>query len=315
VLDRGRLSPTEEGVPQGGVISPVLMNVALHGMEEAAGVRYRLTGPRAGELAVGSPTLIRYADDLVTLCHSHGEAQQVKERLAEWLAPRGLAFNEDKTRVVHLDEGCDFLGFTVRRYHGMLLIKPSKAAVRRIRARLTAEVLALRGQNAAAVIAKLNPIIRGWAAYYRGVVSSEVFASLDSHVWKLVYKWARHTHPNKPRGWVTARYFGRFNTSRQDRWVFGDRDSGRFLTKFAWTKIVRHQLVIKGASLDDPALADYWASRRSRNKHRHPTLPPAHAVDLHRACSGHRRGPWTPTPPARPKPTPAASGSPTYASP
>jgi RNA-directed DNA polymerase len=275
VLDRGRLSPTEEGVPQGGVISPVLMNVALHGMEEAAGVRYRLTGPRAGELAVGSPTLIRYADDLVTLCHSRGEAQQVKERLAEWLAPRGLAFNEDKTRVVHLDEGCDFLGFTVRRYHGMLLIKPSKAAVRRIRARLTAEVLALRGQNAAAVIAKLNPIIRGWAAYYRGVVSSEVFASLDSHVWKLVYKWARHTHPNKPRGWVTARYFGRFNTSRQDRWVFGDRDSGRYLTKFAWTKIVRHQLVIKGASVDDPALADYWATRRSRNK------PPLSSPLLH----------------------------------
>jgi len=160
VLDRGVLAPTEEGVPQGGIISPALMNVALHGMEEAAGVRYRLTGPRAGELAVGSPTLIRYADDLVVLCHSQEEAQQVKERLARWLKPRSLAFNEDKTRTAHLDEGCDFLGFTVRRYHGMLLIKPSKASVRRIRARLTAEVLALRGQNAAAVIAKLNRLVR-----------------------------------------------------------------------------------------------------------------------------------------------------------
>jgi RNA-directed DNA polymerase len=180
VVDGGSFAPTEEGVPQGGIISPVLMNVALHGMEEAAGVRYRTSGPRAGELAVGSPTLIRYADDLVVLCHSRDEAQQVKERLAEWLTPRGLAFNEDKTRIAHLDEGCDFLGFNVRRYHGMLLIKPSKAGVRRIRARLTAEVLALRGQNAAAVIAKLNPIIRGWAAYYRGVVSSEVFTSLET---------------------------------------------------------------------------------------------------------------------------------------
>ena len=271
VIDRGGFAPTGEGVPQGGIISPALMNVALHGMEEAAGVRYRPTGPRAGELATGSPTLIRYADDLVVLCHSRDEAQRVKERLAAWLAPRGLAFNEDKTRIAHLDEGCDFLGFTVRRYHGMLLIKPSKAAVRRIRARLTAEVRALRGQNAAAVIAKLNPIIRGWAAYYRGVVSSEVFASLDSHVWKLVYKWARHTHPNKPRGWVSARYFGRFNTSRQDRWVFGDRETGRYLTKFTWTKIVRHQLVIKGASVDDPTLTEYWAWRRRRNK---PPLSP-----------------------------------------
>jgi RNA-directed DNA polymerase len=103
------------------------------------------------------------------------------------------------------------------------------------------------------------------------VVSSEVFASLDNHVWRLIYKWARHTHPNKPRGWVTARYFGRFNTSRQDRWVFGDRETGRYLTKFSWTKIVRHQLVPKGASVDDPALTEYWASRRRRNT---PPLSP-----------------------------------------
>jgi len=266
VVDRGSFAPTEEGVPQGGIISPVLMNVALHGMEEAAGVRYRTSGARAGDLEPGSPTVIRYADDLVALCHSHDEAERVKERLAAWLKPRGLVFNEDKTRIAHLDEGCDFLGFTVRRYHGMLLIKPSKTAVKRIKARLTAEVKALRGQNAAAVIAKLNPIIRGWAAYYRGVVSSEVFASLDDHVWKLLYKWARFTHPNKPKRWITARYFGRFNPARQDRWVFGDRDTGRYLTKFGWTKIVRHQLVSKGASVDDPALTEYWALRRRKNK-------------------------------------------------
>ncbi len=98
-----------------------------------------------------------------------------------------------------------------------------------------------------------------------------MFTSLDNHVWRLVYKWARHTHPNKPNGWVTSRYFGRFNESRQDRWVFGDRENGRYLTKFAWTRIVRHQLVIKGASVDDPALTEYWASRRRRNK---PPLSP-----------------------------------------
>ncbi|MEV4251299.1 group II intron reverse transcriptase/maturase [Streptosporangium canum] len=272
VVERGSFAPTEEGVPQGGIISPVLMNVALHGMEEAAGVRYRTFGSRAGELQPGSPTLIRYADDLVALCHSHDEAERVKERLAVWLKPRGLAFNEDKTRIAHLDEGCDFLGFAVRRYHGMLLIKPSKTAVKRIKARLTAEVRALRGQNAAAVIAKLNPIIRGWAAYYRGVVSSEVFASLDNHVWKLVYKWARFTHPNKPKRWITSRYFSRFNPARQDWWVFGDRETGRYLTKFGWTKIVRHQLVSKGASIDDPTLTNYWARRRQKNR---PPLGPS----------------------------------------
>ena len=105
--------------------------------------------------------------------------------------PGGLAFNEDKTRIVHLDDGVDFLGFNVRRYRGKLLIKPSKAAVKRIRARLTAEMRALRGHNAQTVLIRLNPIIRGWSAYYRHVVSSEVFNALDYHVWKLTYKWAK----------------------------------------------------------------------------------------------------------------------------
>ena len=133
VIDRGHFAPTERGSPQGGVISPVLMNVALHGMEEAAGVRYITTGSNAGTARPGSPVLVRYADDLLALCHSREQAEQVKARLAAWLAPRGLAFNEDKTRIVHLDDGVDFLGFNVRRYRGKLLIKPSKAAVKRIR--------------------------------------------------------------------------------------------------------------------------------------------------------------------------------------
>ena len=179
VVEDGRFTPTEEGVPQGGVISPVLLNIALHGMEQAAGVRYHTTGSNAGWTVTGSPVLVRYADDLVAFCHTRDEALEVKARLAAWLAPRGLAFNEDKTRIVTLDEGFDFLGFNVRRYHGKLLIKPSKAAVRRIRERLRTEMRSLRGTNAQAVLIRLNPIIRGWSAYYRAVVSSETFTALD----------------------------------------------------------------------------------------------------------------------------------------
>ena len=111
VFEAGKgFAPTGEGTPQGGVISPCLLNVALHGLEGAAGVRYRTTGTHAGETEQDSPVLIRYADDVAVLCHSQKQAQQVKARLAEWLAPRGLSFNEDKTRVVHLTEGFDFLG-------------------------------------------------------------------------------------------------------------------------------------------------------------------------------------------------------------
>lgn len=267
VVEKGWFTPTEEGTPQGGVISPVLMNIALHGMEKAAGVRYQRLGSNAATTAPGSPVLVVYADDLLALCHTRQQAEQVKARIAAWLAPRGLVFNEDKTRVVHLeDQGCDFLGFTIRRYRGKLLTKPSQAALRRIRKRLTTEMLALRGANAEAVIAKLNPIIKGWAAYYRIGVSKRAFASLDHHVWRLTYKWVRHSHPNKPKRWVTARYFGEFNKSRQDRWVFGDRASGRYLTKFAWTPIVRHRMVPGTASVDDPALADFWVTRRRRSR-------------------------------------------------
>jgi RNA-directed DNA polymerase len=129
VVEEGRFSPTEEGTPQGGVISPVLLNVALHGMEQAAGVRYRLKGTHAGEAKPDSPVLIRYADDLVALCHNKEQAEQVKARLAGWLAPRGLVFNEDKTRIVHLDEGFDFLGYADLRVMPTPTPKPLPEAV------------------------------------------------------------------------------------------------------------------------------------------------------------------------------------------
>jgi len=274
VIDGGRFAPTERGSPQGGVISPVLMNVALHGMEEAAGVRYILSGSNAGTARPGSPVVVRYADDLLALCHSREQAAQVKARLAAWLAPRGLSFNEDKTRIVHLDDGLDFLGFNVRRYRGKLLIKPSKAAVKRIRARLTAEMRALRGNNAQVVLIRLNPVIRGWSAYYRHAVSARVFNELDQHVWTLTYKWAKFSHPHKGKRWITGRYFGAFNSARRDRWVFGDRESGAYLLKFAWMKITRHTLVKGWASPDDPALAGYWAARRRRGN------PPLRRAEL-----------------------------------
>ena len=265
VMDGGRFAPTEEGAPQGGVISPLILNIALHGMETAAGVKYFKRSRGGLETAPDAPVLVRYADDLLALCRSREHAEQVKQQLVEWLRPRGLVFNETKTQIVHVNQGCDFLGFNVRRYHGRLpLIKPSHDAVRQIRLRLRTEMRALLGSNAGAVLRTLTPIIRGWAAYYRTGVSSEVFSALDDYMWKLLYKWAKRTHPNKGRRWRVDRYFGRFNRARNNRWVFGDKDTGSYLPKFAWTKIVRHSVVIGTASPDDPDLARYWADRRGR---------------------------------------------------
>jgi len=136
--------------------------------------------------------------------------------------------------------------------------------MRRHRARLRDEMHSLRGANAAMVLQQLTPIVRGWAAYYRTVVSSQMFSALDRYMWRLTYKWAKHSHPKKSKHWIVNRYFGRFNKSRQDYWVFGDRSSGAYLVKHAWTKIVRHQMVKGRSSPDDPTLAEYWADRRRR---------------------------------------------------
>jgi RNA-directed DNA polymerase len=273
IFEAGKgFTPAGEGTPQGGVISPLLLNIALHGLEEAAGVRYHPNGKYDGKLRSGSPALTRYADDLAVCCHTRQQAEQVQAQLTAWLAPRGLAFNEAKTRIVHLSEGFDFLGFTLRRYsNGKLIITPSATAIKRFRKRLAEEFRALRGANATAVLAKIVPLTRGWSAYYKTVVSSTVFSALDHYLFKLTYKWACWVHSNKPKYWITGQYYRRFNKFRNDRWVFGNPENGAYLPRLSWTPIVRHTLVQGRASPDDPALAHYWARRRRKVK---PPLDP-----------------------------------------
>jgi RNA-directed DNA polymerase len=266
VFETGKgFAPAEEGTPQGGVVSPVLLNIALHGLEEAAGVCYR-GGVHAGHLKDDSPALVRYADDFVACCHTRQQAGQVRARLAGWLALRGLSLNEDKTHIVALTTGFDFLGFSIRRYpSGKLLIKPSTAAIRKHRKRLAAEMRRLRGTNTLAVINALNPLIRGWTSYYRGVVSARVFSALETYTWQLTWKWARRArHRNKPARWIASRYYGQFHPSRNDRWVFGDKKTGACLIKHNWTNIVRHVMVAGAASPDDPDLTGYWRTRRHK---------------------------------------------------
>ena len=157
--------------------------------------------------------------------------------------------------------------FNLRRYrNGKLLIKPSKVAIGEFRKRLAREFRTLRGANAAAVLVRIVPVVRGWVAYYRTVVSSKVFAALGDYLWKLTYKWACWTHSNKPKRWIVQRYYGKFDKFRADRWVFGDRETGAHLPNPAWTDIVRHTLVKGRASTDDPDLTRYWAQRRRKVK-------------------------------------------------
>ena len=266
VFEAGKgFAPAEEGTPQGGIISPLLLNVALHGLEEASGVRYSTAPSARGKTQRDSPVTVAYADDFVVCCHSRQQAESIRARLAGWLAERGLSLNEDKTRIVSLSQGFDFLGWNFRRYPvGKTLVKPSKGSVAKHRQRLADEMRRLRGSNAGAVIGTLNPVIRGWAAYHRSQVSSETFSSLGHYTWKLTWKWARWSHPGKGTRWTIGRYYGKFCPSREDKWVFGDRETGAYLLNHAWTGIRRHVMVKGRASPDDPDLTGYWENRRRK---------------------------------------------------
>ncbi|MEV7960300.1 group II intron reverse transcriptase/maturase [Streptomyces sp. NPDC088141] len=270
VLENGKLARTEEGTPQGGVISPLLLNIALHGMEEAAGCRYF---PR-GEARKGTPILVRYADDFVVMCHTKEEAHQVKAKLEEWLKPRGLKFNEEKTKIRHLTEGFDFLGFTIRRHvrpgkKPITLTQPSKDSIERARKRLKSDVRDLYGANAAAVVSRLNPFIRGWSTYFRTGASTKTFTRLDSFLWNRTWRWVARTHPHKPERWKARRYYGKRGSG--SKWQFMDPLSGAKLLKFSRTKIVRHSMVKGAASPDDPSLNDYWKNRRKKRTQPHMT--------------------------------------------
>lgn len=151
-----------------------------------------------------------------------------------------------------------------------------------------------------------QPDHAGMGELLPGAASSRAYASLDRYMWQLTYKWACHRHSHKPKTWITSRYFGRYNKSRQDRWVFGDRDSGAYMPKLAWTKIVRHPLVRGRASPDDPAQASYWAERRRKKQATARPQHPPPAPQAKRPLPAMRR----PAPARRPRTTkPARMGT------
>jgi RNA-directed DNA polymerase len=265
-VDKNVFYDTETGPPQGGVISPLLANIALHGMEEALGIAYDKQGKIRGPRAV-----VRYADDFVVCCESKEDAEQVVKTLEGWLRKRGLILSEEKTRIVHIIEGFNFLGFNVRQYRSpqtrkagtKLLIKPSKESVKAIREKLRQEWLHMVGSNADAVIGRLNPIIRGWANYFRIGVAKQIFRTLDHWMFQRERRYASRSHPLKPWYWKNNRYWGRRNPHRKDKWVFGDKRSGKYLLRFAWFAIERHTLVKGTNSPDDPNLKRYWEKRNA----------------------------------------------------
>ena len=267
-VDNQTFNPTEAGTPQGGLVSPLLANIALHGMEQSLGIKY----DKRGQI-IGNRIVIRYADDFVCLCETQEDAQVVIEHLNKWLGTRGLKLNQDKTKIAHITEGFDFLGFNVKHYRDnsrksgyKLLIKPNRQAIKNIKLKIKQEWLKHQACDVITIVAKLNPIIRGWANYYKIGVSRKIFESLDAWMHKRARRYAKRMHPKKKDAWRKDRYFGRFNLDRNDKWIFGDFKSGIHLLKFTWFKIKRHVLIPGLSSPDDPnpEVQQWFKEKRKR---------------------------------------------------
>lgn len=268
-IDNNAFYPQNSGTPQGAIISPLLANIALHGMEDALGIKYTEHGTRNR-----SPRgVVRYADDFVIFCLTKEDAELARDEINSWLSTRGLSLSVEKTKIVHLLEGFDFLGFNIRHYKVnntktgfKLLIKPSKEFLAKTRSDIREIFLNHIGGKIDSLIGKINPIIRGKANYLNKAVSSKAFKDLDSYIFRREVRYVKRTHPKKPKYWTREKYWGRFNLRRpNEKWVFGNKKSGSYIIKFAWTRIVRHIIVKGKSSPDDPNLRYYWEKRNKKS--------------------------------------------------
>jgi RNA-directed DNA polymerase len=263
-LEKHSLHPTEEGSPQGGPISPVLANLTLNGLEILLRDRF----PQTHQTSHTKVNLVRFADDFIITGNSRELLEQnVKPLVEAFMRERGLELASEKTVITHIAEGFDFLGQNVRKYNGKLLIKPSKASIKRLLETVRAWLKAHKQAKAGHVIVHLNRLLRGWARYHRHVVSKETFAAVDAAVFHCVWRWAKRRHPHKPASWVRKRYF---RTHEHRQWVFSGTVIGRagkpapmWLFSALRLPIRRHVKVQQRANPYDPAWELYYEQRLS----------------------------------------------------
>lgn len=214
-IEKDVFHPTEEGVPQGGIISPVIANMALDGLEQALRKRY----PKA------KVNLVRFADDFVI---TGGTKELLENEIAPlvegFMSERGLEISPEKTCITHIDEGFDFLGQTIRKYKGKLLIKPSPKNVRTFLKKVRQIIKTSGALNAGQLIAQLNPLIRGWANYHRHSASKQTFSKVDWAIYQALRRWAKRRHPHKSTHWIKKKYY---HTIGNRQWVFSGEIEGK----------------------------------------------------------------------------------------
>ena len=238
---------TDEGTPQGGVISPILANMALDGMQKVLSERFHTN--RLGKVDIRfknahKVNLVRYADDFIVTAASKEIAEEAKEIIRDFLRTRGLELSEEKTLITHINDGFDMLGWTFRKFDGKLIVKPSKKSLKAFKASLS-ETILKRGKawKQEVLIERLNQQIRGWTNYHQSVCASEAFAHIDYILYELLWRWAKRRHPHKGQWWVSTNYWHRKGNRN---WVFSTEDKG--LLRVDHIPIVRHTKVRMNAN-------------------------------------------------------------------
>ena len=269
-LEDATCHQTLAGTPQGGVISPVIANLALDGLERAV----KESAPRVQRKTRPKVHVVRYADDfIVTAASKRLLVRRVIPAVKAFLAERGLRLSEEKTRITHISEGFEFLGASIRKYGQTLLMRPAKQSTVGFVRGLRAFLASRRGAPVWKVICELNRRIQGWVSFYRCLVSSRVFRRLDSELFKSLWLWVSKRHPNKRGRWLKSKYF---RTVDQRRWVFSAKrpSTDRQLSLFEQSAFVallsasavpirRHVKIRADANPFDPRYDDYLR-RRSR---------------------------------------------------
>ena len=258
---QNKLFPTDSGAPQGGIISPVLANMTLDGLELMLSEKF----PKAKRTG-RKMNMVRYADDFIITGNSkEWLEQEVKPAVVEFLAERGLVLSPEKTKVTHIKDGFDFLGWNIRKYSGKLLMKPSKANVKAHLGKIREVIKANRPAKQTDLIKQLNPVLRGWANYHSHVVAKKTFNRIDANVWSMLWRWAVRRHPNKGARWVKEHYF---KTRGTRTWVFAateEKEDGakreRILLAESDTPIQRHIKIKADANPHDPQWEQYFESR------------------------------------------------------
>ena len=227
-IEGGKVFPTEQGVPQGGIISPVIGNKVLDGLEAV------VCGNSSYKRKRGI-NFVRYADDFIVTAKSKEVlVDEIIPKINAILAPQGVQLSEQKTKVTHISEGFDFLGRTVRKHWyrngqpGKIKIKPSRKSIESIKDRIKTICLSSGQLTQAQLIDRLKPVLRGWANYHRHIICGKAYAEVNNFVWLRLRRWCKNRHPRKTGVWITDRYFGHAKGSKR---AFKDKETGKTLVR------------------------------------------------------------------------------------